>query len=145
MIEVTVQLENFENATERLKSALEYDPLELDIVMDAAIRRFEFTFETAWKSVKLAAKAVGYDCKSPKGRLTGIPDGMDQRRGKMAGTSRSEKPAITYLRSGDGYGCVRNGKRELSSIRESIKRIERRGRVRVKVTREDAICMRLKL
>jgi len=64
-----VQLENFENATERLKAALEYDPLELDIVMDAVIRRFEFTFETAWKSVKLAAKAVGYDCKSPKGCL----------------------------------------------------------------------------
>jgi nucleotidyltransferase substrate binding protein (TIGR01987 family) len=69
MIEVKVQLENFENATERLKAALEYDPLELDIVMDAVIWRFEFTFETAWKSVKLAAKAVGYDCKSPKGCL----------------------------------------------------------------------------
>ena len=37
--------------------------------MDAVIQRFEFTFETAWKSVKLAAKAVGYDCKSPKGCL----------------------------------------------------------------------------
>jgi len=69
MIEATVQLENFENATKRLKAALEYDPLELDIVMDATIQRFEFTFETAWKSVKLAAKAVGYDCKSPKGCL----------------------------------------------------------------------------
>ena len=141
MIEAKLQLENLENATERLKAALEYDPLELDIVMDAVIQRFEFTFETAWKSVKLAAKAVGYECKSPKGRLTGIQDGMDQRRGKMVGTSRSEKPDITYLRSGDGYGCVRNGKRELSSIRESIKRIERRGRVRAKVTREDAECM----
>ena len=69
MIEAKVQLENLDNATERLKAALEYDPLELDIVMDAVIRRFEFTFETAWKSVKLAAKAVGYDCKSPKGCL----------------------------------------------------------------------------
>ena len=69
MIEATVQLENFENATERLKAALEYDPLELDIVMDAVIQRFGFTFETAWKSVKLAAKAVGYECKSPKGCL----------------------------------------------------------------------------
>lgn len=69
MIEAKLQLENLENATERLKAALEYDPLELDIVMDAVIQRFEFTFETAWKSVKLAAKAVGYDCKSPKGCL----------------------------------------------------------------------------
>ena len=69
MIESKVQLGNLENATERLKAALKYDPLELDIVMDATIRRFEFTFETAWKSVKLVAKAVGYDCKSPKGCL----------------------------------------------------------------------------
>ena len=64
-----MQLENFENAAKRLKAALEYDPLELDIVLDAVIQRFEFTFEMAWKSVKLAAKAVGYDCKSPKGCL----------------------------------------------------------------------------
>ncbi|MHC1630967.1 MAG: HI0074 family nucleotidyltransferase substrate-binding subunit [Methanotrichaceae archaeon] len=69
MIEAAVQIENFENATKRLKAALEYDPLELDIVLDAVIQRFEFTFEMAWKSVKLAAKAVGYDCKSPKGCL----------------------------------------------------------------------------
>ena len=69
MIEATVQLENFETATNRLKAALEYDPLELDIALDAVIQRFEFTFEMAWKSVKLAAKAVGYDCKSPKGCL----------------------------------------------------------------------------
>jgi hypothetical protein len=78
MIESTVQLENLENATERLKAALMYDPLELDIVMDAAIRRFEFTFETAWKSVKLVARAVGYDCKSPGGvPENSIPDGLD--------------------------------------------------------------------
>jgi len=69
MIEAKLQLENLENATERLKAALEYDPLKLDIALDAVIQRFEFTFEMAWKSVKLAAKAVGYDCKSPKGCL----------------------------------------------------------------------------
>jgi nucleotidyltransferase substrate binding protein, HI0074 family len=69
MIEARFQLENFENATKRLRAALEYDPLELDIALDAVIQRFEFTFEMAWKSVKLAAKTVGYDCKSPKGCL----------------------------------------------------------------------------
>ncbi|MEA1999465.1 MAG: HI0074 family nucleotidyltransferase substrate-binding subunit [Euryarchaeota archaeon] len=69
MIEAKLQLKNFENVTKRLKFALEYDPLELDIALDATIQRFEFTFEMAWKSVKLAAKAVGYDCKSPKGCL----------------------------------------------------------------------------
>ena len=69
MIDAKVQLENLKNAMKRLEAALEYDPLELDIVMDAVIQRFEFTFEIAWKSVKLLAKTVGYDCKSPKGCL----------------------------------------------------------------------------
>ena len=64
-----MQLENLKNAMKRLEAALEYDPEVLDIALDAVIQRFEFTFEIAWKSVKLAAKAVGYDCKSPKGCL----------------------------------------------------------------------------
>jgi len=132
MIEATVQLENFENATKRLKAALEYDPLKLDIVMDAVIRRFEFTFETAWKSVKLAAKAVGHDCKSPKGCLKlAYRMGWIKDAARMVGASRSKKPDAQYLRSGDRYGYVRNSKRELSSIWESIKRVERRDLIKI--------------
>ena len=62
-------LENFEQAVLRLEAALQYDPEVLDIALDAVIQRFEFTFERAWKSIWLAAKAVGYDCKSPRGCL----------------------------------------------------------------------------
>ena len=62
-------LENFEQAILRLEAALQYDPEVLDIALDAVIQRFEFTFEQAWKSIRLAAKAVGYDCKSPRGCL----------------------------------------------------------------------------
>jgi nucleotidyltransferase substrate binding protein (TIGR01987 family) len=62
-------LDNFEHAILRLEAALEYDPEVLDIALDAVIQRFEFTFERAWKSIRLAAKAVGYDCKSPRGCL----------------------------------------------------------------------------
>jgi nucleotidyltransferase substrate binding protein (TIGR01987 family) len=62
-------LDNFEHAIKRLEAALEYDPEVLDIALDAVIQRFEFTFEQAWKSIRLAAKAVGYDCKSPRGCL----------------------------------------------------------------------------
>lgn len=62
-------LENFEHAILRLEAALQYDPEVLDIALDAVIQRFEFTFEQAWKSIRLAAKAVGYDCKSPRGCL----------------------------------------------------------------------------
>ena len=62
-------LDNFEQAILRLEAALQYDPEVLDIALDAVIQRFEFTFELAWKSIRLAAKAVGYDCKSPRGCL----------------------------------------------------------------------------
>ncbi len=62
-------LDNFEHAILRLEAALQYDPEVLDIALDAVIQRFEFTFEQAWKSIRLAAKAVGYDCKSPRGCL----------------------------------------------------------------------------
>jgi nucleotidyltransferase substrate binding protein (TIGR01987 family) len=62
-------LESFEHAIKRLEAALQYDPEVLDIALDAVIQRFEFTFERAWKSIRLAAKAVGYDCKSPRGCL----------------------------------------------------------------------------
>ena len=62
-------LDSFEHAIKRLDAALEYDPAVLDIALDAVIKRFEFTFEQAWKSIRLAAKAVGYDCQSPRGCL----------------------------------------------------------------------------
>jgi nucleotidyltransferase substrate binding protein (TIGR01987 family) len=62
-------LDNFEHAILRLEAALQYDPAVLDIALDAVIQRFEFTFEQAWKSIRLAAKAVGYDCKLPRGCL----------------------------------------------------------------------------
>ncbi|MGB3458728.1 MAG: HI0074 family nucleotidyltransferase substrate-binding subunit [Halobacteriota archaeon] len=62
-------LESFEHAILRLEAALEYDPEVLDIALDAVIQRFEFTFERGWKSIRRTAKAVGYDCKSPRGCL----------------------------------------------------------------------------
>ena len=40
-----MQLENFENAVNKLKTALEYDIEEMDIALDAVIQRFEFIVE----------------------------------------------------------------------------------------------------
>ncbi len=42
--------ENFKNATERLKEALNEEVT--DIVIDGVLHRFEFTFELAWKTMK---------------------------------------------------------------------------------------------
>ena len=42
--------EDFKNATERLKEALNEEVT--DIVIDGVLHRFEFTFERAWKTMK---------------------------------------------------------------------------------------------
>ena len=42
--------EDFRNATERLKEALNEEIT--DIVIDGVLHRFEFTFELAWKTMK---------------------------------------------------------------------------------------------
>jgi len=45
----TLQLENFERALARLAAVLKRS--EDDVVRDALIQRFEFTFEMAWKTL----------------------------------------------------------------------------------------------
>ncbi len=60
MSEVNLQLESFKKALEKLKFALQYDPMKIDIALDAVIQRFEFSFEMAWKSIKLIAKTIGH-------------------------------------------------------------------------------------
>ena len=59
-----IRLSQFERALERLQEslALPDDP----VVRDACIQRFEFTFETAWKSIQEDALAEGLSCASPR-------------------------------------------------------------------------------
>ena len=52
-------LQAFESALSRLQEALILD--ETDIVRDALIQRFEFTFETAWKAMYRWLRARGAD------------------------------------------------------------------------------------
>jgi nucleotidyltransferase substrate binding protein (TIGR01987 family) len=42
---------------------------ENDVTRDAAIQRFEFCFELAWKVIQERAREEGLDCQSPKGCL----------------------------------------------------------------------------
>ncbi len=57
--ELRERLKSLENAYERLKEALELKVDVADIVIDAAIQRFEFTFELSWKTVKRFAEILG--------------------------------------------------------------------------------------
>ncbi len=64
---MSVRLAAFRNAIGRLRDAL--DAPETDLHRDAAIQRFEFCFELAWKAVQERARAEGLDCVSPRSCL----------------------------------------------------------------------------
>lgn len=55
---------SFEQALQQLRIALTEEPN--DIVRDAAIQRFEFTVELAWKAIQQRLRAEGVICRSPK-------------------------------------------------------------------------------
>ncbi|MDL1969972.1 MAG: nucleotidyltransferase substrate binding protein [Candidatus Desulfofervidaceae bacterium] len=58
-------LTSFEKALMRLEEALKQHPTSLE--RDAAIQRFESTFELAWKSIQRFLRSEGISCRSPKG------------------------------------------------------------------------------
>lgn len=62
---------NFSNALERYKATIEAKSVYIqdgygDIFLDIAVKRFEFTFEMAWKACKRALDYYGFECKSPR-------------------------------------------------------------------------------
>lgn len=57
------RLASFSKALERLQEVLR-EP-ESSILRDAAIQRFEFCFELAWKAVQHELRRQGNDCNSP--------------------------------------------------------------------------------
>ena len=67
-------LYNFRRAFERYDEAVtrrqefERDGFG-DIYLDLAVKRFEFTFEMAWKAVKRCLDYLGIECLSPRGCL----------------------------------------------------------------------------
>jgi len=64
---VNPHLDSFKKALRRLAEALDAPPG--DLVRDASIQRFEFTFELAWKAIKNTATVEGLECMSPRSCL----------------------------------------------------------------------------
>lgn len=56
-----------QNAVKRLGEAARKP--ETDILRDAVIQRFEFTFELVWKSLNLYLQRQGLDCGGPRSTL----------------------------------------------------------------------------
>lgn len=64
------KLENFANAVERLKEGILKFNKENDLLRDGLIQRFEFTFELAWKTLKVCFEDEGLiGINSPKAVL----------------------------------------------------------------------------
>lgn len=57
-------IEDFRKAVKKLEEILEMEKTE--VVQDSAIKRFEFCFDLAWKSIKYFAKKQGEECFSPR-------------------------------------------------------------------------------
>jgi len=53
-------------ALDRLDEVLARDPAADDIVLDAAIQRFEFCYELLWKAIKRCAERYGHAPASPR-------------------------------------------------------------------------------
>lgn len=67
-MERTEAVKTFEQALLGLQEVL-VEP-ESSLVRDAAIKRFEFTYELAWKAVQRVLREQGVLCHSPKGCLS---------------------------------------------------------------------------
>ena len=65
------QLYNFNNALERFNTVVNekdtfYKEGFSDVYLDVAVKRFEFTFEMAWKAIRRYLDFEGIICKSPR-------------------------------------------------------------------------------
>ena len=58
------RLKSFEQAFTRLEEVLA-EP-KTDLARDAAIKRFEFTYELSWKALQRFLEGEGISCNSPK-------------------------------------------------------------------------------
>ena len=63
MMEWAHAVQAFEQALQRFREALA--ERETPLVRDAAIKRFEFTFELAWKAAQRCLREQGILCRSP--------------------------------------------------------------------------------
>lgn len=62
--QIKLQLDDLKSAHSRLQEALTAEKTELN--RDAAIQRFEFTFELVWKILKNVNLYFGSECNNPR-------------------------------------------------------------------------------
>lgn len=65
---ILLQVESFQKALKRLNEALGFEEKQIPgrLNIDAAIQRFEFCYELAWKLMQSVIRYKGKDCQSPR-------------------------------------------------------------------------------
>lgn len=93
---MTPRREALAAAIARLREVLEAP--ESDVIRDAAIQRFEFCFELAWKSIQERARDEGLDCQSPKGclRIAFKTSWIENEQGWLAMLDDRNRTSHTY-------------------------------------------------
>lgn len=93
---MTTRQDSFNQAIARFRDALA--PPETDLSRDAAIQRFEFCFELAWKVIQERARTEGLDCQSPKGcfKLAYKNNWIVEEAGWLAMLEDRNRTAHTY-------------------------------------------------
>lgn len=91
-------LDDYAAALAQLQDALQVPPVS-DLIKAGCIQYFEFTFELAWKSVKIVAETPGFATLwfaegLPQSRLC---PGLDRRRRDMVGDARCPQPDVPDL------------------------------------------------
>jgi len=65
MKDIELRLNQFKKALNKLKEALSFDNNQ-EIIRDGTIKRFEFTFESAWKLMRIINKFNGVETNSSR-------------------------------------------------------------------------------
>ena len=93
---MTARRQALVSAIARLREVLNQP--ETDVVRDAAIQRFEFCFELAWKLIQERAREEGLDCQSPKGCLQVAFNAswIEDEQGRLAMLGDRNQTSHTY-------------------------------------------------
>lgn len=92
-------MQDLKKANTQLKKVLKLKPNEVQ--RDAAIQRFEFTFELCWKTMQEHIRNHGLDCKSPKSCI---------RTAAQIDLIKNPETWIEYLNSRNSIAHVYNEK-----------------------------------
>ena len=121
-------ISKFSKAVGRLTEAIESPPSPIQ--SDAVLQRFEFTFELAWKALRIyLAEQEGIDVSSPKGTLKAafkqglIESGAESEFLKMLEDRNTSTPVYDESEANEIFARVRDA--HLAAIQSLLSRLQK--------------------